>query len=76
MLTVLAAVVATAGSLAGSPAALSAGGTPKLVVDRTVIDLGDVSYGRFVTAQFTLRNAGDAVLTITETPIVKVLKGC
>lgn len=72
----LSVMVAAAGYLAWSPAVLSAGGTPKLMVDRTVIDFGDVSYGRFVTAQFKLTNAGDGILSITEAPIVKVLKGC
>ena len=75
-LAAVALAVAAIGYLAWSPAVLAAAGTPKLVVDRTVIDFGDVSYGRYVTAEFTLTNAGDAVLTINEAPLVKAVKGC
>jgi hypothetical protein len=69
------AILGAAISLA-APLVLSRGGAPKLVVDRTVIDFGDVGYGKLVTAEFTLSNAGDGPLRITDAPIVKVLKGC
>jgi hypothetical protein len=67
--------LAATGYLASS-LLLPAGGAPKLVVDRTVIDFGDVSYGRFVTAEFMLSNAGAGALRITDGPVVKVLQGC
>lgn len=55
---------------------LLTGGTPRLVVDRTMIDLGDLPYDRFVEANFTLTNAGDGVLAIAERPKVGATKGC
>ena len=55
---------------------LLTGGTPRLVVDRTTIDLGDVSYERFVDATFTLTNVGDGVLAIARQPVVAATQGC
>jgi hypothetical protein len=52
------------------------GGTPRLVVDRTEIDLGYFPYDKRAKAVFTLTNAGDAPLRILEVPPVKALKGC
>ncbi len=55
-----------------------AGGTgdPRLVVDRGVIDLGDVPVGKWATATFTLRNAGSAPLRFIDAPWVKAVAGC
>jgi hypothetical protein len=39
-------------------------GTPRLVLDRTEIDLGDLPFDQLATAVFTLTNAGDGVLNI------------
>jgi hypothetical protein len=52
------------------------GGTPRLTVDRTTIDFGDVPFDRFVDARFTLANAGDGVLTIAGRPPVTATQGC
>ena len=52
------------------------GGTPKLVVDRDVIDLGNVPFETRVRAAFTLSNAGDGALRLEDVPRVKVLAGC
>jgi hypothetical protein len=51
-------------------------GAPRLVVDRTEIDLGDLPFDQLATAVFTLTNAGDGVLNILEGPPVEVVKGC
>lgn len=51
-------------------------GDPRLVVDRGVIDLGDVPVGRWASATFTLRNAGDAPLRFSDAPWVKAVAGC
>ncbi|HSF29483.1 MAG TPA: hypothetical protein VLK82_03285 [Candidatus Tectomicrobia bacterium] len=51
-------------------------GAPRLVVDRTEIDLGDLPYGQRTTAVFTLTNAGQGVLKIIEDPAVEAIKGC
>jgi hypothetical protein len=52
------------------------GGTPRLVLDREVVDLGDFRFEAPASAVFTLTNAGDGSLKLTEVPPVKVLKGC
>ena len=51
-------------------------GAPRLVVDRTEIDLGDLAFDQRATAVFTLTNAGNGVLNIIEEPPVEVIKGC
>lgn len=51
-------------------------GKPRLVVDRTEVDLGDLPYGTPGKAVFTLTNTGDGVLKIVGEPQVKILKGC
>jgi hypothetical protein len=51
-------------------------GKPRLVVDRTEVDLGDLPYGAPAQAVFTLTNTGDSVLKIAGEPQVKILKGC
>jgi hypothetical protein len=69
--------VASAATYAHWPAApLPTGGTPRMIVDRTVIDFGDVPYDRFVDAIFTVTNAGDGVMTIGNRPAVSATKGC
>ena len=54
----------------------AAGGTPRLTVDRTEIDLGYLRFGTRARAAFTLANAGSAPLEILEVSPVKALKGC
>ena len=70
-------IVAAAGILWLRPALKEANaGTPRLVVDRTEVDLG---YRRFDTPArvvFTLTNTGDAPLRLTESPPVRVVAGC
>jgi hypothetical protein len=51
-------------------------GRPRLVVDRTEVDLGDLPFDAPAKAVFTLTNTGDGVLKIVGEPQVKVLKGC
>ena len=69
--------VVSAAMYANWPAAsLPTSGTPRMVVDRTVIDFGDVPYERFVDAVFTVTNAGNGVLTIGKRPAVSATKGC
>ena len=54
----------------------ASGGMPRLVVDRTELDLGDLPFDQRATAVFTLTNAGNGVLNIIEEPPVDVVKGC
>ena len=51
-------------------------GAPRLVLDRTEIDLGDLPFDQRATAVFTITNAGNGVLNIIEEPPVEVVKGC
>ncbi len=57
---------------AGGPAGE---GAPRLAVDRTEADFGDVPFNRFVTAEFRLSNAGHGPLRLDVSP-VRVVQGC
>lgn len=59
-----------------SEAQSPSGGKPRLVVDRTEVDLGDFPFERPAKAVFTLTNAGDGALRVLEVPSVSVLQGC
>ncbi|MBI4608954.1 MAG: hypothetical protein HY726_08100 [Candidatus Rokubacteria bacterium] len=54
----------------------ASGGTPRLVVNRTEVDLGDLPFEAPARAVFTLTNAGDGLLRLASVPPVKLLKGC
>jgi hypothetical protein len=54
----------------------ASGGTPRLVVDREVVDLGYLPFEAPARVVFTLTNAGDGSLKLAEVPPVRVLKGC
>lgn len=51
-------------------------GTPKLVVDQTVIDEGYQKLDTVVRTSFTLRNEGDGPLRILGEPRVQLVEGC
>ncbi len=51
-------------------------GTPRLVLDREVIDLGQLAFQTPAAAAFTLTNAGDGTLRLGGVPRVTALKGC
>ena len=53
----------------------SAGGTPKLALDRTEIDLGYLRFETPVLAAFTITNTGDGLLTL-EPGRVRAVVGC
>ncbi len=54
----------------------AAEGTPRLVVDRTEVDLGYRRFDERARVVFTLTNAGDGPLRLSEVPRVKVAAGC
>lgn len=54
----------------------ASGGTPRLVLDREVVELGDLAFGTPARAVFTLSNAGTGPLRITEAPQVTAAEGC
>ena len=54
----------------------ASGGTPRLVMDRTEVDLGSLPFETPARVVFTLTNAGDGLLRIADVPPVRVLRGC
>ena len=71
-------LAAVAGAAAGwlSQAGSASGDTPRLVIDRTEVDLGRLPFEARARAVFTFTNGGGGVLTILDVPPVKALKGC
>jgi hypothetical protein len=53
-----------------------ADGTPKVVVDQTMIDEGYQKLDKAIRTSFTLRNEGDAPLRILGEPQVALVEGC
>ena len=51
-------------------------GTPKLVVDQTVVDEGYVTLNTPVRTSFTIRNEGDGPLRVLGEPQVQLVEGC
>ena len=54
----------------------ASGGTPRLVADRTEMDLGDFPFEKMARAVFTLTNAGNGPLRILDVSAVRALQGC
>jgi len=73
-LLLLGGIVALLG--VGSSGGDASGGTPRLVVEQEVFNYGDVALNTPITTTFVLRNEGDGVLRILETPQVEVREGC
>jgi hypothetical protein len=51
-------------------------GTPRLVVDRDTVDLGNMPFETPAHVAFTLTNRGDAALVIDGVPRVDAVQGC
>ena len=74
---VLAVIVAGAGTFWWQSESLGTySGTPRLVVDREVVELGTLPFEAPARVVFTLTNAGDGALKIAEVPRVKAVVGC
>ena len=56
--------------------AVDVSGKPNLVVDKSVVDFGNVRFENPVTAVFTVSNTGDKPLQILQEPRVELLQGC
>jgi hypothetical protein len=65
-----------ASSSAGPAVAPEVIGAPKLVVDQTTIDEGDVKLNNTVRTTFRLKNAGDQPLYVMGEPQVELVEGC
>lgn len=53
-----------------------AGGSPNITVEPAVIDMGDIKLGTPVKASFTVTNAGNQPLQLTEDPYIELVEGC
>lgn len=51
-------------------------GAPRLAVDQSTIDEGDVPLGKTIRSVFRLQNVGDQLLTVLDEPRVEVVEGC
>ena len=51
-------------------------GNPRVALDKTQIDFGQVKLGKTVQATFRVSNVGDRTLKIMEQPLVEVQRGC
>ena len=51
-------------------------GAPRLAVDQTTLDAGDVKFETPVQAAFRLRNVGDKPLQLLGEPQVELIEGC
>lgn len=51
-------------------------GQPNLVVDKKLVDFGNVRFEKPVTAVFNISNTGDKPLQILGEPRVELLQGC
>jgi hypothetical protein len=52
------------------------GEKPRLVVDREVVDLGDLPFDTPARVAFTLANTGKGTLALAGVPPVEAVKGC
>lgn len=59
-----------------SGVAITVSGKPNVAVDKSVIDFGDVQFGKPVTAVFKVSNTGDQPLKLLQPPHLEVLQGC
>ena len=58
------------------PSLVEVSGQPSLMVDKELIDYGDVKLNTNLTFTLNLTNVGDQPLKISETPYVEVAEGC
>ena len=51
-------------------------GAPRLAVDQTTLDTGDVKFETPIQSAFRLRNVGDKPLQLLGEPQVELIEGC
>ena len=69
-------IVGGAAALLITDSAMPATGTPKLVIDQTVIDEGYQTNNTPVQTAFNIRNEGDGPLQVLGEPQVELIEGC
>jgi len=52
------------------------GGTPKVTVEESNIDLGYIKLGEYRSLKIKITNTGDGTLRFKEQPYIEVLEGC
>jgi hypothetical protein len=75
VLLIVAGLVMSWNSAKPEPAA-PGGGTPRLAVDRTVADEGNMKFDVPVRTAFRLSNVGKQTLQILGEPQVELVEGC
>jgi hypothetical protein len=58
------------------PTTISSEGAPRVEVDQTSLDFGDVRFEMPVEGVFRVSNVGTKPLTIVGEPIVELIEGC
>lgn len=76
LVLVLIAVWAVMSNNTQTKANIEVKGEPRLKVEKTVIDRGDVKLGTPLRDDIRVTNVGDQPLRFTEAPYVEVLEGC
>jgi hypothetical protein len=66
----------TFGNVTSPKAPILVKGSPSLVVDQKVVDLGTIQLGKTVTYQFNLTNVGDKPLKLSKEAYTELVKGC
>jgi hypothetical protein len=74
-LVLLALLAACRTASVQEPTATPFSGGPRLDFDRRSIDFGDVPFEKLQTATFTVKNVGDAPLTLRKVDL-KLVQGC
>ena len=76
VVVIIAGVVFGSQSRKASAFTAEVAGSPRLKVDKELVDLGKVPLGTWVEASFDLQNVGDGPLKILKKPWIEVVEGC
>ena len=69
-------LLAACGAESRTPVPLPSTSGPKMVISQDLMDFGRVPFDKMLDAVFTVKNEGDAPLTITVPKVVTALEGC
>lgn len=74
--TAIGLLLARQGGQTSEGSAVNGAASPRLEVDQSRIDFGDVPVNQMVKASFKLSNTGDGVLNVVAPPVPEVVEGC